>query len=213
MAQAYPSRPVRWVVGFAPACGNDIVARLTGQWLSERTGQQFIVENRPAAATNIATEIVVNAPADGYTLLLVGVSAAINTTLYDNLTFSFLRDIAPAAGIMSIPLFLVTNPSVPARTLPEFPGLRGERVVRRGRTQRHAGRGHRQDQQGDRRGPRRSPDEGAVCRSGRRADADDAGRVHQAHRRRDREVRQGDPKRRKPATPKDGGRDSMLRCA
>src|ERR1700752_1336231 len=83
--QAYPSRPVRWVVGFAPAGGNDIVARLMGQWLSERTGQQFIVENRPGAATNIATEIVVNAPADGYTLLLVGVSAAINTTLYDNL--------------------------------------------------------------------------------------------------------------------------------
>lgn len=120
MAQAYPSRPVRWVVGFAPAGGNDIVARLMGHWLSERTGQQFIVENRPGAATNIATEIVVNAPADGYTLLLVGVSAAINTTLYDNLTFNFLRDIAPAAGIMSIPLFLVTNPSVPARTLTEF---------------------------------------------------------------------------------------------
>lgn len=120
MAQAYPSRPVRWVVGFAPAGGNDIVARLMGHWLSERTGQQFIVENRPGAATNIATEIVVNAPADGYTLLLVGVSAAINTTLYDNLTFSFLRDIAPAAGIMNIPLFLVINPSVPARTLTEF---------------------------------------------------------------------------------------------
>jgi tripartite-type tricarboxylate transporter receptor subunit TctC len=120
MAQGYPSRPVRWVVGFAPAGGNDIVARLMGHWLSERTGQQFVVENRPGAATNIATEIVVNAPADGYTLLLVGVSAAINTTLYDNLTFNFLRDIAPTAGIMSIPLFLVTNPSVPARTLPEF---------------------------------------------------------------------------------------------
>src|SRR5215468_1033250 len=119
-AQTYPSRPVRWVVGFAPAGGNDIVARLMGQWLSERTGQQFIVENRPGAATNIATEIVVNAPSDGYTLLFVGVSAAINATLYDNLTFNFLRDIAPAAAIMSIPLFLVTNPSVPARTLPEF---------------------------------------------------------------------------------------------
>jgi tripartite-type tricarboxylate transporter receptor subunit TctC len=120
MAQAYPTRPVRWVVGFAPAGGNDIVARLMGQWLSERTRQQFVVENRPGAATNIATEIVVNAPPDGYTLLLVGVSAAINATLYDNLTFNFLRDIAPAAGIMSIPLFLVTNPSVPTRTLLEF---------------------------------------------------------------------------------------------
>ncbi|HYX04143.1 MAG TPA: tripartite tricarboxylate transporter substrate binding protein [Reyranella sp.] len=119
-AQTYPSRPVRWVVGFAPAGGNDIVARLMGQWLSERTGQQFIVENRPGAATNIATEIVVNAPSDGYTLLFVGVSAAINATLYDNLSFNFQRDIAPAAGIMSIPLFLVTSLSVPARTLPEF---------------------------------------------------------------------------------------------
>jgi tripartite-type tricarboxylate transporter receptor subunit TctC len=118
--QGYPVRPVRWVVGFAPAGGNDIVARLMGHWLSERTGQQFIVENRPGAATNIATEIVVNAPADGYTLLFVGVSAAINATLYDNLSYNFMRDIAPAAGIMSIPLFLVTNLSVPARTLPEF---------------------------------------------------------------------------------------------
>src|ERR1700681_1535692 len=119
-AQAYPTRPVRWVVGFAPAGGNASVARLMGQWLSERTGQQFIVENRPGAATNIATEVVVNAPADGYTLLFVGVSAAINATLYDNLSYNFMRDIAPAAGIMSIPLFLVTNLSLPARTLPEF---------------------------------------------------------------------------------------------
>jgi len=98
LAQAYPTRPVRWLVGFAPAGGNDIVARLMGQWLSERTGQQFLVENRAGAATNIATEIAVNAPADGYTLLLVGVSAAINATLYDNLSFNFIRDIAPAAG-------------------------------------------------------------------------------------------------------------------
>jgi tripartite-type tricarboxylate transporter receptor subunit TctC len=119
-AQAYPSRPVRWIVGFAPAGGNDIVARLMAQWLTERTGKQFIVENRPGAATNIATELVVNAAPDGYTLLLVGVAAAINATLYDNLSFNFMRDIAPAAGIMSIPLFMVTNPSVPARTVPEF---------------------------------------------------------------------------------------------
>src|SRR5262245_49480240 len=115
-AQAYPTRPVRWVVGFAPAGGNDIVARLMGQWLSERTGQQFVVENRPGAATNIATEIVANAAPDGYTLLLVGVSAAINATLYDNLNFNFMRDIAPVAGIMSIPLFIAVNPSVPARS-------------------------------------------------------------------------------------------------
>src|SRR5690349_4541280 len=119
-AQAYPSRPVKWVVGFAPAGGNDIIARLMGQWLSERTGQQFIIENKPGAATNIATEIVVNATPDGYTILLVGVAAAINATLYDNLSFSFLRDIVPAAGIMAIPLFVATNPSLPARTLPEF---------------------------------------------------------------------------------------------
>lgn len=120
VAQAWPSRPVRWVVGFAPAGGNDIIARLMGQWLAERTGQSFIVDNKPGAATNIATEIVVNAIPDGYTILLVGVSAAINATLYDNLSFNFLRDIAPAAGIMGIPLFVTTNPSVPARTLPEF---------------------------------------------------------------------------------------------
>ena len=119
-AQAYPNRTVRWVVGFAPAGGNDIVARLMSQWLTERTGQQFIVENRPGAATNIATEIVANAPADGYTLLLIGVTGAINVTLYDNLSFNFARDIAPVAGIMSIPLYITVNPSVPARTLPEF---------------------------------------------------------------------------------------------
>jgi len=118
--QVWPNRPVRWVVGFAPAGGNDIIARLMGQWLSERTGQPFIVDNKPGAATNIAAEIVVNANPDGYTILLVGVSAAINATLYDNLSFTFLRDIVPAAGIMAIPLFVATNPSVPVRTLPEF---------------------------------------------------------------------------------------------
>ncbi len=119
-AQAYPARPVRWVVGFAPSGGNDIVARLMAQWLSDRTGQQFVVENRPGAATNIATEAVVNAPADGYTLLLVGVAAAINATFYSNLSFNFMRDIAPIAGIMSIPLFITVSPKVPARTLTEF---------------------------------------------------------------------------------------------
>jgi tripartite-type tricarboxylate transporter receptor subunit TctC len=119
-AQAYPSRTVRWVVGFAPAGGNDIVARIMSQWLTERTGQQFIVENKPGAATNIATEFVVNAPADGYTVLLIGVTGAINQTFYDNLSFNFGRDIAPVAGIMSIPLYVAINPSVPARTLPEL---------------------------------------------------------------------------------------------
>ena len=98
-AQAYPSRPVKWVVGYAPAGGNDIVARLMGQWLSERTGQPFIVENRPGAATNIATEVVANAPADGYTLLLLGVAGAINATYYDNLSFNFIaaQNVAKAA--------------------------------------------------------------------------------------------------------------------
>jgi tripartite-type tricarboxylate transporter receptor subunit TctC len=119
-AQAYPARPVKWVVGYAPAGGNDIVARLMGQWLSERTGQQFIVENRPGAATNIATEFVANAAADGYTLLLLGVAGAINATYYENLSFNFIRDIQPIAGIMSIPLYIAVNPSFPARTLTEL---------------------------------------------------------------------------------------------
>jgi len=119
-AQAYPARPVKWVVGYAPAGGNDIVARLMGQWLSERTGQQFIVENRPGAATNIATEFVANAAPDGYTLLLLGVAGAINATYYGNLSFNFIRDIQPIAGIMSIPLYVAVNPSFPARTLTEL---------------------------------------------------------------------------------------------
>jgi len=119
-AQAYPARPVKWVVGYAPAGGNDIIARLMGQWLSERTGQQFIVENRPGAATNIATEFVTNAAPDGYTLLLLGVAGAINATYYQNLSFNFIRDIQPIAGIMSIPLYVAVNPSFPARTLSEL---------------------------------------------------------------------------------------------
>jgi tripartite-type tricarboxylate transporter receptor subunit TctC len=119
-AQAYPSRPVKWVVGFAPAGGNDIVARLMGQWLGERTGQQFIIENKPGAATNIATEFVANAAPDGYTVLLIGVTGAINQTFYENLSFNFGRDIQPIAGIMSIPLYVAVNPSVPARTLREL---------------------------------------------------------------------------------------------
>ena len=119
-AQAYPARPVKWVVGYAPAGGNDIVARLMGQWLSERTGQQFIVENRPGAATNIATEFVANAAPDGYTVLLLGVAGAINATYYSNLSFNFIRDIQPIAGIMSIPLYIAVNPSFPARTLTEL---------------------------------------------------------------------------------------------
>ena len=119
-AQTYPTRPVRVTVGFTPGSAPDIVARLMGQWLSERLGQQFIVENRPGAGGNIGTEMVVRAPADGYTLLLVGAPNAINTTLYDKLSFNFLRDIAPVAGIERARLVMVVHPSFPAKTVPEF---------------------------------------------------------------------------------------------
>jgi tripartite-type tricarboxylate transporter receptor subunit TctC len=119
-AQAYPTRPVRIIVGFTPGSASDIIARLMGQWLSERLGRQFLVENRPGAGTNIGTEAVVRAPADGYTLLLVNSSNAINATLYDKLSFVFLRDIVPVAGILRAPLFLVVHPSFPAKTVPEF---------------------------------------------------------------------------------------------
>jgi tripartite-type tricarboxylate transporter receptor subunit TctC len=119
-AQAYPTRPVRLIVGFPPGGGNDIVARLMGQWLSERLGQPVIIENRPGAATSIATETVVRAPPDGYTLLFVPPSSAINATLYEKLNFNFLRDIAPVAGIIRIPNVMVVNPSFPAKTGPEF---------------------------------------------------------------------------------------------
>src|SRR5262245_3567 len=119
-AQAYPSRPVRMVVGFVAGGGVDIVARLIGQWLSERLGQQFVIENRPGAATNIATEMVVRSPADGYTLLALDASAAINATLYDKLSFNFIRDIAPVAGITRAPNVMEVHPSFPARTVPEF---------------------------------------------------------------------------------------------
>ncbi len=111
---------VRLIVGFAPGGTTDITARLIGQWLSERLGQQFLIENRTGAATNIATEAVVRAPADGYTLLLVTASNAINATLYDKLGFNFIRDIAPVAGIIRYPLVMQVNPSFPAKTVPEF---------------------------------------------------------------------------------------------
>jgi tripartite-type tricarboxylate transporter receptor subunit TctC len=119
-AQAYPSRPVRIVVGFAPGGGTDIMARLIGQWLSERLGQQFVVENRPGAGTNIATEAVVNAAPDGYTLLLACLPNASNATLYENLKFNFIRDITPVAGIDRQPFAIEVNPSVPVNTVPEF---------------------------------------------------------------------------------------------
>jgi len=119
-AQAYPTHPVRIIVGAAPSGTFDIMARLIGQWLSERLGQPFIIENRPGAGSNIGTEAVVRAPADGYTLLLVGVPNSINATLYDRLNFNFIRDIAPVAGIDREPHVMVVNPSVPAKTVREF---------------------------------------------------------------------------------------------
>jgi tripartite-type tricarboxylate transporter receptor subunit TctC len=119
-AQAYPTRPVRLIVGFAAGGTTDITARLIGQWLSERLGQQFVIENQTGAATNIASETVVRAPADGYTLLLVTASNAINASLYDKLNFNFLRDIAPVAGIIRYPLVMQVNLEFPAKTVPEF---------------------------------------------------------------------------------------------
>jgi tripartite-type tricarboxylate transporter receptor subunit TctC len=119
-AQTYPSRPVHIIVGFAAGSGADILARLIGQWLSERLGQPFVVENRTGAGTNIATEAVVRSAPDGYTLLLVTPANAINATLYEKLNFNFIRDIAPVASIMRTPLVMLVNPSFPAKTVPEF---------------------------------------------------------------------------------------------
>src|SRR5262249_33205871 len=119
-AQAYPSRPVRVIVPFGTAGVTDIIARLIGQWLSDRLGQQFVIENRPGAGGNIGTEVAVRAPADGYTLVVVGAPNAINATLYDKLSFDFIRDIAPVAPIVRFANVLDVNLSVPAKTLPEF---------------------------------------------------------------------------------------------
>jgi tripartite-type tricarboxylate transporter receptor subunit TctC len=119
-AQTYPSRPVRLIVPFGPSGGTDIVARLIGQWLSERLGQTFVIENRPGAGGNIGTEAVVRAPPDGYTLALIGAPSAINATLYEKLNFNFIRDIAPVASIVRFPNIMVVNPSVPAKTVSEF---------------------------------------------------------------------------------------------
>ena len=119
-AQAYPARPVRMIVPFGPAGANDITARLVGQWLSERLGQQFIIENRPGAGGNVGTEAVVRAAPDGYTLGVFGAANAINATLYDKLNFNFVRDIAPIALIVGFPYIMVVNTSVSAKTLPEF---------------------------------------------------------------------------------------------
>jgi tripartite-type tricarboxylate transporter receptor subunit TctC len=119
-AEAYPTRPVHIVVGFAAGGGLDIVARLMGQWLSERLRQQFVIENRPGAAGNIGANAVVGAAPDGYTLLLVNPTNAINATLYQKLNFNLIRDIAPVASIIRVPSIIVVHPSVPAKTVPEF---------------------------------------------------------------------------------------------
>ena len=119
-AQAYPTRPGRIIVGFPAGGAGDVVARVIGQWLSERLGQPFVIENRPGATGNIGTEVVVRAPPDGYTLLYFTSASAINVTLYDKLNFNFLRDIAPVGGVMRTPHVMVVNSSVPAKSIPEF---------------------------------------------------------------------------------------------
>jgi tripartite-type tricarboxylate transporter receptor subunit TctC len=116
----YPNHPVRWLVGYPPGGATDILARLIGQYLSQHLNQQFIVENKPGAGNNLATELAVNSPADGYTLLLVNPANAINASLYKNLTFNFIRDMAPVAGVMRVPNVMEVNPAVPAHTVKEF---------------------------------------------------------------------------------------------
>ena len=120
LAQAYPARPVRLIIGYPPGSGPDINARLIGQWLSERLGQPFVIDNRPGAGSNIGTEAVVRAPADGYTLLIAASANASNATLYDKLDFNFIRDIAPVASFTRAPFVMEVHPSVPAKTVPEF---------------------------------------------------------------------------------------------
>jgi tripartite-type tricarboxylate transporter receptor subunit TctC len=119
-SQTYPTRPVRWIVGFPPGGGADTVARIMGQWLSERLGQQVIIENRPGASTNIAVQAVVNSPPDGYTLLFYGGSSVVNNSIFENLPFNLQRDIAPVAGLIVYPMVLVAHPSVPAKTVAEL---------------------------------------------------------------------------------------------
>ena len=122
-AQSYPVRPLRWIVGFAAGGGGDIITRIMAAWLAERLGQSVVVENRPGGASNISVQQVANAPADGYTLLWLASSAAINASLYDSLPFNLVRDIAPIAGLVDFPLVMVANPSLPAKTIPELIAL------------------------------------------------------------------------------------------
>jgi tripartite-type tricarboxylate transporter receptor subunit TctC len=119
-AQTYPARPLRWVVGFPPGGGADIVSRIMAPWLAQRLGQPVIIENKPGASTNISIQAVVNSPPDGYTLLFVAASATVNVTLFDGLPFDLLRDIAPVSGLIDFPIVMVVNPSVPARTVAEL---------------------------------------------------------------------------------------------
>jgi tripartite-type tricarboxylate transporter receptor subunit TctC len=119
-AQAWPSKPLRWIVGFPPGGGADIVSRIMAPWLAERLGQSVIVENRPGASSNISVQAVVNSPADGYTLLFLPASAAVNVSLFDNLTYNLTRDIAPVSGLIDFPLVIVANPSFPAKTIGEL---------------------------------------------------------------------------------------------
>jgi tripartite-type tricarboxylate transporter receptor subunit TctC len=119
-AQTYPARPLRWIIGFPPGGGADTVARIMGPWLSERLGQQVIIENRPGASTNIAAQAVVNSPPDGYTLLFYGASTVVNTSIFHNLPFNVQRDIAPVSGLVAYPMVLVAHPSVPAKTVAEL---------------------------------------------------------------------------------------------
>jgi tripartite-type tricarboxylate transporter receptor subunit TctC len=156
----YPARPVRVIVGFTPGGGNDIVARLIGQWLSERLGQPFVIENRPGAGSNIGTQAVVNAAPDGYTLLLCGTTNAINETYYKKLSFSFVRDIAPISSITRQPQVMLAHPSFPAKTLAELIAYakaksgQGQHVLGRGRVHRPSRRRTVQDDVGRQHGPR-----------------------------------------------------------
>ena len=119
-AQAYPARPLRWIVGFPPGGGADIVSRIMAPWLAERLGQPVVIENKPGASSNISVQTVATSPPDGYTLLFVPASAAVNVTLFDNLPFNLLRDIAPVSGLIDFPLVMVANPSLPAKTMAEL---------------------------------------------------------------------------------------------
>ena len=120
LAQAYPSQPLKWVVGFPPGGGADTVSRIMARWLSERLGQPVVIENKPGASTNLSIQAVANAPPDGYTVVFIGASAAVNVTLFDHLPYNLLRDIAPVSGLIDFPFVLIVHPSIPARTVAEL---------------------------------------------------------------------------------------------